>query len=81
VQSNYETKEEKRLMIVQLNTQERNILRVSAINKIRHKAKVLDKCQRKMQLFSLSQGNTRKLMAACEQLSAEINDLCWSIGL
>jgi hypothetical protein len=81
VQSNYETKEEKRLMIVQLNTQERNVLRVSAIHKIRQKAKVLDKCQRKMELFSLSQGNTRKLMAACEQLSAEINDLCWSIGL
>lgn len=66
---------------VQLREQERTIQRVSAIYEIRDKAKVLTKCQHKMQFSAHDPDNMRILMAAYEQLSGEITRLCWRIGL
>ncbi len=68
-------------MGMQLNWQDRTNQHVSAIYEIRDKVKVLNKCQRKMQLSALDPDNMRILMAAYEHLSADISKLCWRIGL
>ncbi len=65
---------------VQLQERER-VNRISTINEIREKTKLLNKCQRKMQFSALDPDNMEILAAAREQLSAEINELCWRIGL
>lgn len=55
--------------------------RVKAINEIKDKVKLLDKCQRKMEFASLDSDSVQLMMAAYEQLSDEINKLCRRVGL
>ncbi len=68
-------------MNAQMQEQERINQRVLAICEIRDKVKLLNKCQRKMQLAALDPDNVRILMAAYEQLSADINRRCRRVGL
>ena len=55
--------------------------KAAAIYEIREKRQLLDKCQRKLQLAALDRDDVRILGAAREQLTADINKLCWMIGL
>lgn len=66
---------------VQLQERDRVGQRMLAIGEIKQKVKLLNKCQRKMQLSSLDPDSIRILMAAYEQLSADINRLCHRVGL
>lgn len=55
--------------------------RVLDIKEIRDKVRLLNHCQRKMQLAALDPDSLRILMAAYEQLTADINRLCRRTGL
>jgi hypothetical protein len=68
-------------MNVQLQERDRVDQRMLAINEIKEKVKLLNKCQRKMQMSALDPDSVRILMAAYEQLSADINKLCHRVGL
>jgi hypothetical protein len=68
-------------MNVQLQERDRVNQRMLAIAEIKDKVKLLNKCQRKMQLAALDPDSVRILMAAYEQLSTEINRLCRRVGL
>lgn len=63
--------------------QERNdtTQRVSTIYEIKYKVKLLGKCQRQMLYHEADPDNMRIMLAAYEQLSGELNQLCWRIGL
>lgn len=55
--------------------------RVMDIAQIREKVRLLNKCQRKMQLAALDPDSLKILTAAFEQLTDEINRLCRQTGL
>jgi len=61
--------------------QERNGSNMSAISEIREKIDLLQKCRCKMQLAALDADDVEILEAAHEQLTADINELYWRIGL
>lgn len=55
--------------------------RFLVINNIREKAKLTDKCRRKMQLAALDSDSMMILMAAYAQLTSDIKRMCHRIGL
>jgi len=61
--------------------QERNGSNMSAISEIREKIDLFQKCRCKMQLAALDTDDVIILEAAHEQLTADINELYWRIGL
>lgn len=68
-------------MNVQLQERDRVDQRMVVIAEIKEKIKLLNKCQHKMQLGALDPDSLKILMAAYEQLSADINKLCRRVGL
>jgi len=68
-------------MNAQLQEKAQASQRVTDIQEIREKVRLLNNCQRKMQLAALDEDSLNILMAAYEQLSADINRLCRRIGL
>ncbi|MHB9111310.1 MAG: hypothetical protein ACYC4D_01575 [Thermoleophilia bacterium] len=69
------------MMNVLFEKQEGNVSSMSAITEIREKIELLHICRRKMQLAALDAEDREILEAAHEQLTAEINELYWRIGL
>lgn len=55
--------------------------RMMIIRDIREKAKLSEKCRRKMRMSVLDFDNMMILMAAQSQLTKDINGMCRSIGL
>lgn len=55
--------------------------RISTIYEIRYKIGLLDQCKYQIDLCSGDPDCTRIMLAAYEQLTGEINQLCWRIGL
>ena len=74
-------KEDARFMNAQLKEKQAIDRNMAAIYEVRAKRDLLDKCSRKLAMVSLSRDDVRILEAACEQLTEEINTLCWRIGL
>lgn len=68
-------------MNVLFEEQEGNVGSMSAIAEIREKIELLQKCRRKMQLAALNADDMEILEAAHEQLTGDINELYWRIGL
>lgn len=68
-------------MNVMLQERDRTRRRVSTIFEIKYKVKLLSECQRKMRFYGSDPDGMRIMRAAYEQLSGEINRLCWRIGL
>jgi hypothetical protein len=61
--------------------QERKVSSMATISEIREKVELLHKCRRKMQLAALDTDDMVILEAAHEQLTEDINELYWRIGL
>ncbi|MHB8791979.1 MAG: hypothetical protein ACYC6O_01375 [Thermoleophilia bacterium] len=61
--------------------QEGNVGSMAAVSEIREKIELLHKCRRKMQLAALDADDMEILEAAHEQLTGDINELYWRIGL
>lgn len=61
--------------------QESKVSSMATISEIRDKVELLHKCRRKMQLAALDADDTVILEAAHEQLTEDINELYWRIGL
>ncbi|MBI5871451.1 MAG: hypothetical protein HZB44_10955 [Actinobacteria bacterium] len=68
-------------MNVLFEVQEGSVSSKSAVTEIREKIELLHKCRRKMELAALDADDVEILEAAHEQLTAEINELYWRIGL
>ena len=68
-------------MNAQLQEREKVNQRLIDILEIKEKVKLLNKCQHKMQLAQVDPDSLRIMMAAYEQLSADINRLCRRAGL
>ena len=54
---------------------------MAAIREVREKRTLLSKCSRKMKMAALDPDDVRILEAASEQLTEDINLLCWRVGL
>ena len=61
--------------------QESKVRSMATISEIREKVELLHKCRRKMQLAALDADDMVILEAAHEQLTEDINELYWRIGL
>ena len=61
--------------------QESKVNSMATISEIREKVELLHKCRRKMQLAALDADDMVILEAAHEQLTEDINELYWRIGL
>ncbi|MDO8736271.1 MAG: hypothetical protein Q7K29_04220 [Thermoleophilia bacterium] len=68
-------------MNVLYEEQERKTSSMSAVTEIREKIELLHKCRRKMQFAALDPDDVVILEAAHEQLTTDINELYWRIGL
>jgi hypothetical protein len=55
--------------------------RILAIGTIMERIRLLHKCRRKMKVSLIDPDNYRIYVAAHQQLSAEIDDLCHDVGL
>jgi len=69
------------LMNALFEEQEAKVGSMAAVTEIREKIELLHKCRRKMQLAALDPDDVVILEAAHEQLTTDINELYWRIGL